>query len=271
MLRLGYGQLDTYAAWTANNYFDLNADQRQEFSRRFDRLHDWHRYEQLPEYVAFLGATQARLQKGLARADVLWVMEGIKQRYRLLVRHGADDAAALLVTVTPTQVESLKQRWERDNRRFVGEYRLDEGAAARREASLRRLYARITDWTGSLSPEQEQKIAAMAGDVPFIHELRLEDRRRRQRDFLQLMMARHDDPRAFAERLRHFLSNWEEGRAPEYDRQYRAWEQRQADIYIAVEKMLTPQQRAAVLRRVEGYMTDFTRLSARPSRVAVPQ
>ena len=109
-LRLGYSQLDTLAAWRANEYFDLDVGQRTELSRRFDRLHEWHRYEQLPEYGAFLGATRARLEKGIAREDVLWVIEGVKERYRVLARRGADDAAAMLMTVTPTQIEALKDR-----------------------------------------------------------------------------------------------------------------------------------------------------------------
>ncbi len=265
MMRLGYGQLDTFAAWNANDYFDLNVDQRQEFSRRFDRLHEWHRHEQLPDYAAFLAATQERLKKGLTREDVLWVMEGVKARYRTLVRHGADDAAAMLMTVTPAQVETLKRRWEKDNQRFVREYRLKDGPRERHEASMKRLYSRIDDWTGSLSPEQERRIDALVGDAPFIHQLRYEDRQRRQREFLQLLANRGSDTRAFAERLRGFLSNWEEGRNPEYDRVYKNWEQRQADLYVAVEKMLTPQQRALALHRLQSYIDDFTRLSQRPA------
>lgn len=265
MLRLGYGQLDTIAAWNANSYFDLDADQRGEFTRRFDRLHDWHRYEQLPDYAAFLGATQARLKKGLQREDVLWVMDGVKSRYRTLVRHGADDAAAMLMTVTPAQIETLKKQWEKDNRKFVREYHLKGSPREQHEASMKRLYDRIADWTGSLSPQEERKIEALVGDAPFIHQLRYEDRLRRQREFLKLMESRGSDKQAFAERLRRFLSNWEEGRDPEYDRVYKDWEQRQADLYVAVYKMLTPHQRALALNRVQDYIDDFTRLSQRPA------
>jgi hypothetical protein len=268
LIRLGYNKLDTLASWNANSYFDLNAEQQQEFSRRFDRLHEWHRYEQLPDYVSFLAATQTRLKKGLAREDVLWVMDGVKTRYRTLVRHGADDAAAMLMTVTPAQIDALKRRWEKDNQRFVKEYRLKGSPAEQREAGMKRLYDRISEWAGNLSAEQEKKIDAMVADAPLIHGLRYEDRLRRQREFLKLMESRGSDPKAFAGRLRHFLSNWEEGRNPEYDRVYKDWEQRQADLYVAVEKMLTPQQRATVMSRIQGYVDDFTRLSERPTERA---
>ena len=52
LLRLGYGQLDTIAAWMADDYFDLDPQQKDEFHKRFARLHAWHRYEQLSDYAA---------------------------------------------------------------------------------------------------------------------------------------------------------------------------------------------------------------------------
>ena len=263
MLSLGYGQLDTFAAWTANDYFDMEPDQRQEFSRRFDRLHDWHRYEQLPDYVAFLTVTRTRVQDGLKREDVLWVIDGLKQRYRTVVRRGADDAAAMLMTVTPAQIELLKRQWERDNRRFTRDYRINESVQEQREARLKRTFKRMTDWTGSLESEQEANIAAIVNEWPPIHRLRYEDRLRRQREFLQLLSQR-GDARKFTERLRHWLAHWEEGRDPEYVRIYDDWEQKQADLYVTTSRMLTPQQRASVLRRIQSYMDDFTRLAQRP-------
>jgi len=267
MLNLGYGHLDTFAAWTANDYFDMEPEQRQEFTRRFDRLHDWHRYEQLPDYVVFLTATRTRLQDGIKREDVLWVIEGLKKRYRAVVSRGADDTAAMLTTVTPAQIELLKRQWDRDNHRFVRDYRVNESVQEQREERLKRALKRITDWTGSLDSEQEAKIAAIVNEWPPIHRLRHEDRLRRQREFLQLLSQR-GDARKFTERLRHWLSNWEEGRDPEYARIFNDWEQKQADLYITVSRMLTPQQRTAVLRRVQSYIDDFTRLAQRPDAPA---
>jgi hypothetical protein len=264
MLRLGYGQIDVYAAWQADAYFGLDQAQRQEFDKRFDRLHEWHRHNQLPEYAAFLAATKERIHKGPTNDDVRWVMEGVMSRYRVLVRHSADDMAAMLMTVTPTQLETLKQRWEKDNRRFASEYKLKEGAEEQRRAAARRALERIRDWTGNLSTEQEEKITVLAGELPMNHRLRHEDRMRRQREFVQLM-AQRDDPRKFAERLRQFMTGWEQGRDPEYQRLWEQWTRKQAEFYVAVYRMLTPQQRAAVERRIQNYIDDFTRLAGQPA------
>jgi len=263
MLRLGYGQVDIFAAWTADQYFDLDHTQKQDFRARFDRLHEWHRYEQLPEYAAFLGVMRARLQKGLAWEDVLWFIEGAKQRYRVIVKRSVDDVASLLLTVTPEQLHALQRRWDKDNRRFVSEYRLEAGPDEQRRARLRRVLSRIRDWTGHLDHEQEQKISAMANELPLIHGMRHQDRLRRQREFLQLMELRANRE-VFAARLKHWLLNWEEGREPEYNRLFTEWTTRQADLYVAVDRMLTQRQRAAAGQRLQNYIEDFTRLSERP-------
>lgn len=262
LLRVGYNHFDTFAVWNAERYFDLDPNQRQEFAKRFERLHEWHRYEQLPDYVAFLDEIRGRVQKGVTREDVQWVTEGGKARYRAIIRRMSGDAAAILMTVTPEQLEVLQRRWDRDNRRFIGEYRLKEGLEEQRQARVERVLDRITHWTGSLSAEQENRAAAMAKDLPLIHALRHEDRLRRQREFLQLM-ARRKESRNFAAELRAWLTDWEKGRDPEYDRMFREWERKQADLYITVDRMLTQEQRQHVLDRLQRYSDDFTRLSER--------
>jgi len=263
MLRIGYDHLDTFALWTVDDYFDLEQEQKHDFRKRFDRLHEWHRHEQLPDYAVFLASAGARVQKGLAREDVAWISEGVRDRYRTIIRRSADDAAALLTKVTPAQLDALRRQFEKDNRRFVREYHLEDGADEQRRAAAKRVLARIRDWTGRLNDEQERKITALARELPMNHGLRYEDRMRRQREFLQLLALRGDSAR-FPARLRHWVLNWEEGRAPEYDGLWARWMEQQADFYVAVDRMLTPLQREHVTHRLQKYAEDFTFLAQRP-------
>jgi hypothetical protein len=267
MVRIGYPQLDTIAVWTADDYFDLDSQQKQEFRTRFGRFHEWHRYEQLPDYAVFLAEAKARLQKGLTREDALWVTAGVRARYRTLVTYAADDAAAMLMSVTPEQLDALRRRWEKDNRRFVREYRLEASVEEQRRATGRRALSRIRDWVGHLDDEQEREILAWASELPLIHGPRHQDRLRRQREFLQLMSQR-DDAGRFAARLRNYLSSWEEGRDPGYNRLFNEWTQQQADLYVAVYGILLPHQREAVAERVQVYIDDFTQLAQRPAAQA---
>ncbi len=262
MLRLGYGHFDTIAASTADDYFDLDPVQKHEFNTRFERLHQWHRREQLPEYAAFLKDANARVQKGVTRADVVWFLNGLDERYRTIVKRGADDAVALLVTVTPAQIDALQRRWEKDNQKFIREHRLDGTPDDQRRERAKRTLTQIRDWTGSLSDEQEQRIIAMSNQPPSIARARHEERVRRQREFLKLMELR-GNREVFATRLREWLLNWEDGRTPEQAKLFREAREKRIGIYLAVANMLTPDQRTHLGNRVQGFIGDFTKLAER--------
>ena len=264
MVRIGYPQLDLVAAWTADEYFELDSEQRQEFRRRFARFHEWHRYEQLPDYAGFLAEAKGRIENGFTREDALWVTDGVRTRYRTLMTFVADDAAAMLMTITPEQIETLRQRWETVNRRFVRDFRLEASVEEQRRAASRRVRSRIRDWVGHLDDAQEKQILEWGAGLPLVHGLRHEDRMRRQGEFLQLLSQRDDRDR-FAARLRHFLLNWEEGRDPAYGKLFNEWADRQADLYASVYRMLLPHQRTAVADRLQAYIDDFTHLARRPA------
>ena len=67
----------------------------------------------------------------------------------------------------------------------------------------------------------------------------------------------------FAPRLARYLVDWESGRAPEYDRILTEWWDMRQDYFVAIYKLLTPEQRAAVVRRLQDYIDDFTKLAQR--------
>jgi hypothetical protein len=268
MVQMGYTHLDTLAAWKAEEYFDLDPQQKQEFRVRFERLHEWHRYDQLPEYAAFIAETKSRLQKQPTRADVIWITEGLKARYRIIVRRASPDAAALLATLRPEQFTALQKQWDDDNRRFVRERRLRAGPEERKRARAESALDEIRKWTGNLTSDQEQRITALSEQLPSISEFRLQDRLRRQREFRQLLESRMSSD--FATKLEHWLRDWENGRAPEYDRLLTEWWDKRVDYFIAVYRLLTAQQRAALEHRLQDYIDDFNKLAERPTTLSQP-
>lgn len=266
MLRVGYGHFDSVAAWMAHDYFDLNADQRDLFAQRFERLHTWHRQTQLPEYAQFLGEVQSRAKRGLRESDMLWVVEGFKQRYARIAVRGAADAADLLATLTPEQIESFRQQVDKDNKKFMREHRINDSEAERRKVVQERSLSQLRDWVGSLNDAQQTKINALLQTMPLVDKLRHEDRLRRQREFFALLEIRGGERTVFAARLRDWLANWEAGRSAEQTRLFdESWKKR-AEFYAAVDQLLTPAQRQHLLHRLQNYIDDFRDLSkAKPA------
>jgi len=261
MLRTGYGHVDSVAAWMAHDYFDLNADQRDLFAQRFERLHSWHRQTQLPEYAQFLSDIQSRAKRGLREGDVVWLVDGFRQRYARIAVRGAADAADLLATLTPEQVETFRQQVDKANRKFMREQRINDSEAERRKVVQQRTLSQLRDWVGPLSDAQQAKVGAMLQTMPLVDKLRHEDRLRRQREFYALLELRSGERRIFAQRLRDWLEHWEAGRGAEQKRLFdESWKKR-AELYAAVDQMLTPAQRTHLVSKLQDYIDDFRELS----------
>jgi hypothetical protein len=261
--RFGYNQADTLAAWMANDYFDLGPQQKDEFDKRFERFYTWHRQQQLPEYAGFMRTASTRFEDGLTREDVFWFVDGMKSRVRLAARQATPDAAALLATLTPAQIEHLQRKWEKSNQKWVKEHKLDGTREERVQATARRTIKQIENWLAQLTPEQEQRVVAMVRSMPEMGHAHYSDRLRRQNEFLDLLNHRAEDRDRFTARVREWVANWERGRSPEYQRQLEAWWQHKANIFTAVDRMLTPQQRTAGVERLNRYAADFTQLARR--------
>jgi hypothetical protein len=266
MVQVGYSHLDTLAAWKADEYFDLDPQQKHELRARFDRLHEWHRREQLPDYVAFLRETKSRLSREPTRQDIAWITEGVRSRYRVIVERAAPDAAVLLATLRPEQIEAAQKQWQEDNRKWSRERRLNGGPEARRQARADRALEEVRKWTRGLTAEQARAIVALSDRMPPMSELRLKDRIRRQGEFRQLLEGRAKGD--FEARLTRFMLDWESGRAPEYQRVHAEWWEQRQEYFIALYRLLTPEQRAQVLQRLQDYIDDFAKLAARRSPAA---
>jgi hypothetical protein len=261
-LRVGYGQADNLLAWMADDYFDLDAAQKQDFNARIQRLLKWHRHEQLPDYARFLAETKQRAQSPLTREDATWLVDGAKARFRAIAEHGAADAAEMLTNLTPDNIRALEKQFDKVNQKFAREYKVNGTPDERTRARLERTLKQVRDWAGSLTHAQEDRIAALNSAIPNTDPLRQQDRRRRQKEFLALLNQRHDKPR-FTAQLRTWLVGWENGRSPEYEKvQTEIYEKRVA-LYLEVERMLTPQQRDHVLHKLQGYIDDIHALTAK--------
>ena len=181
-----------------DDYFDLTGSQKTDFQQRFARFHEWHRGEQLPEYAQFMRTARSRAQDGLTSGEVLWFVDGIRTRYRVMARQAAPDAAAMLATLTPAQIENLQRRWEKDNRKYVKEHKLNGTLEERQEFEAKRVAKHFREWLAPLNSEQEQRVLAAVREMPDLSRERYEERLRRQKAFLEVLAHRNDDPQALS-------------------------------------------------------------------------
>jgi hypothetical protein len=261
--RFGYNQADTVAAWMIDDYFDLEAQQKQDFQKRFDRFYSWHRHEQLPEYAGFLRTARTKVQQGLTREDVLWFVDGVRARVRTAARHAGPDTAAFLATLTPAQIENLQRKWDKDNKKYLRENKVNGTPEERQEVETKKVVKTFKEWLTPLNSEQEQKVTQMVRELPQISQFRYAERLRRQKEFLAILAQRGDDRDRFTARVTEWLANWDRGRSAEDQKKLDAWWQKRAEIFVALDKSITPEQRTASLQRMQNYIDDATHLARR--------
>lgn len=261
--KFAYNQADTVLAWLADDYFDLDGHQKSEFQKRFDRFYAWHRYEQLPEYARFMKTARTRMEDGLSREDVMWFVDGLKARTRVAAQKAAPEAAPLLATLTPAQIENLQRKWAKENAKYVRERKVNGTAEERYEAEGKRIAKQLKEWLAPLTNEQEARVMQLTRELPQLERERYAERLRRQKEFLEVLSHRHEDLPRFTQRLTDWMVHWERGRSAEYQRQIDASWQKRTDLFIAIDRMLTQEQRTASLNRLETYASDFTQLARR--------
>jgi hypothetical protein len=261
--KFAYNQADTVMAWLADDYFDLDGQQKAELQKRIDRFHQWHRFEQLPEYAEFMKVARTRMQDGLSHEDVSWFVDGLKTRTRTAAQKAAAEAAPLLATLTPAQIENLQKKWAKENKKYVAERKVFGTTEERQEVEGKRIVKELKEWLAPLTSEQEARIMQMARDLPRLERERYAERQRRQQEFLDVLAQRKEDLPRFTQRLTDWAMYWERGRSPEYQRQVDLSWKKRTDLFVAIDKMLTPEQRVASLQRIDNYAADFSQLARR--------
>jgi len=260
MVRTAYNNAEPMVRYTAHDYFDLNEKQNEQFRTRLLKFHDWHRASELPLYAELFRAGAGRGENGITREDVAWAAAEMRARYRVIINRAVDEAAPILVTLSPAQIRELEKRLARANEKFAREF-LPEDEDKRFRVQAKRLLGRFKDWTGTLTDEQEARIERFVTAHLRTTQMRLENRKRWQREAVELM-RKYRTAKELAPRLADIFVQPERHRLPEFVRAIAAWESDLTDLVLDIDRTLSPEQRAHVLQRVRRYAEDFEALSA---------
>ena len=60
VVRLGYGQLPELVYWWVDGYLDLDDDQSRLLRQDLEKIHDWHRRQELPQLASTLATLQTQ-------------------------------------------------------------------------------------------------------------------------------------------------------------------------------------------------------------------
>lgn len=258
-MKLTYNHADTALAWMADDYLALSAPQETLLRGGLDRLLSWHRRDELPQYAQAFRKVQSAVEKGLQREDIVWLIETSRTEYDEVLQQAATDAARVLGTMTPEQIENLEKKLARDNAKFDKEH-LRGSDARQRDRRASKTMERIEHWVGELSSEQEREVRERSFAMPLVYDLWRQDRIRKQQEFVALL-GRDQSPAELAQRLRRWHANWRGGRSGEYLGATDVLTEHSVDLVLALDRMITPAQRIKVVARLQSYIDDFEELA----------
>ena len=261
-MKLGYNNADTLALFQLDSYLGLNSDQEHTVKERINPLLAWHRSTQLRDYVAFIDKARAKLAGQVTTADVLEFNQQLNVRMMTLGEKAAPDIAHLALTLAPEQIDRAAKKVAGDatkaRREFVRE---EKGAGAER---VKKYAERSESWFGRLTDEQKEIIRKSLASRPADATWWIDERERRQREFIALLRKIQADrpSEEIATRwLRAYFTQLNV--APDAERRARAESYRRGSAELTAQLInhATPEQRVNLDKKLNDYAQDFKSLA----------
>jgi len=257
---VAYSNLGPLLTWMVDDYVDLSGVQEDWVRARVDRLMEWHRTEELPKYRRFLEASAVKAQGPFTAADVAEHQRELRVHVRRLVQQAMPDVAEFLAGLDADQAGQLERKFAEDNRKYVHESTRGS-VEERRERRIRRFGDHLEAWVGALTDAQRAIIAEHYRSLPDVGDEILAERRYRQAEILTLVRAR-SSKEALMPHLQRLFVDLDSWRRPEFAQKLRARDQRGQEMFAALSASMTEEQRAALQRRIRGFIRDIGKVTA---------
>jgi hypothetical protein len=262
-VRLGYTYADTLVTYSIDGYVGLTSDQEQFVRERAAALMTWHRSTQLRDYAQLIEATRSKLAGPVTATDVLVFNQAVNARIAALGDRAAPDLARLALMLTPDQTTKLQRKLAAENAKarrevvqLAGRETLDE--------RVKKYAERAEFWFGTLTREQLDIVRATLAQRPDSGAWWLDERERRQRDLvsvLQRIQAERPDELKAAGWIRACFVQMQSPFDPERRAAIEQFRARNAELIAQLINASTPEQKAALSRKLGGFAEDLIALA----------
>ena len=258
-MRMAYDHADTALRFMASSYLDLDPTQAEDLRQRIVQFHEWHRKTELPTYAALMRSASERAARGINAEDVAWGLTNVRTRFRSFAVKAVEDAAPVLVTLSPEQIGVLERKFADNNEKFQREV-LPRDDDERRRGQAKRTLEQFRNFTGDLTPDQEARIGLFVLAHQDHVAARFADRQQWQREMVAAIRSHHD-ARDLGAALAEIFSKPERRRSEAFIRSDKAWDDDLGQLIVELDRSLSPKQRAHVVRRLSDYASDFAVLA----------
>lgn len=261
-IKLGYNNADTLALFQLDSYLELTPDQELTVKERVNALIAWHRSTQLPDYVAFIDKARAKVGGQVTVSDVLEFNRQLNARMMTAGDKAAPDIANLALTLSPQQINHAAKKAANDLTKTRREFAREEKGTG--EERVKKYAERSESWFGKLTDDQKEIIRKSLASRPTDAAWWIDERERRQREFIVLLRKIQVD-RPTEEVATRWLRAYftQLNVAPDAERRARAESYRRGSAELIAELInnATPEQRARLDKKLNDYAQDFKSLA----------
>lgn len=266
-MKIGYNNADTLALIQLNSYVDLTSDQEVTVKERLNALLGWHRSTQLRDYAAFIDRARAKLTGDVTAADVIEFNQQLNARMLTVGDKAAPDIAYVALTLTPDQIDRAAKKTADSaakERRELARHSEKEPGAER----VKKYGERAESWFGRLNDAQKEIIRKSFATRPNEATWWIDERERRQREFIALLRKIHAEQPSEDTAARWFRTYFKHlNQAPDGERRARmeTYRRHSAELVAQLINSATPEQRAHLDKKLADYAQDFRSLAGSPS------
>ena len=207
-----YNRVDILIRWYLDDYVTLDRDQQARFNTRLDALLEWHRLEELPQYVVLLDDALTILDDGVPLESTRAMAARIESAairlqdpfLELLLNTGEDlspvQRTGFIEVLLAKQEELEADRLARDD----AEYRDDLG---------RRFDKQLSRYLGPLTDEQVSRLEQGVAAMTHLDHFWLQDRRVWIAALSEILLGDEPD---WADQVRALIAGRDEALLPDY-------------------------------------------------------
>ncbi len=261
-IKLGYNNIDEIAFWWLDGYADFNDDQEARVREDLQRLHRWHRANELPKFVALLRAMEEAAPADIAPAQACGFFTRVRERLDVLAGQAEPAVVTLATSLAPEQLKNIERKYEKNNSKFRKDW-LALNASELADKRVEQFTERSEMVYGPLDDAQLTLLRKQLQSTAFDPQRILADRQRRQRDVLDTLRAVTTQQVSLANATMSMRGLLDRLREPPVAAD-RARQQAMIDegcrTFSVLHNSRTAKQRDAAVRRLRAWQRDLQEL-----------
>jgi hypothetical protein len=170
-----------------NPHLDLNSEQDKQLRADLQVLHQWHRQQQLPVYADVLQKMAVLAPHEITGPQICSLVDEFKETLAPLAQQMSPGMARLALKLTPAQIQRLEQQYDKDNKDYRKEWKLDASADAQLQVQTDKGIENAERLYDRLDKKQKALVKQMAKESQFDLPKSWGERLRRQQDTVRTL------------------------------------------------------------------------------------